>query len=82
MIDWLIYWFMFPACILIASVAMLTGISGTAMLTPFLILVFPILSVPILTMQIERPSTLCTGNDKAQPQLFKRMPRDSMEKRR
>ncbi len=40
---------MFPACILIASVAMLTGISGTAMLTPFLILAFPILSVPTLT---------------------------------
>ncbi len=40
---------MFPACILIASVAMLTGISGTAMLTPFLILVFPILSVPTVT---------------------------------
>jgi uncharacterized membrane protein YfcA len=48
-IDWFVYWFMFPACILIASVAMLTGISGTAMLTPFLILVFPILSVPTLT---------------------------------
>ncbi len=49
MIDWLVYWFMFPACILIAAVAMLTGISGTAMLTPLLILVFPILRVPILT---------------------------------
>lgn len=49
MIDWFVYWFMFPACILIASVAMLTGISGTAMLTPFLILVFPILNVPTLT---------------------------------
>jgi uncharacterized protein len=49
MIDWFVYWFMFPACILIASIAMLTGISGTAMLTPFLILVFPILSVPTLT---------------------------------
>src|SRR6266851_4942639 len=48
-IDWFVYWFMFPACILIASVAMLTGISGTAMLTPFLILVFPVLSVPTLT---------------------------------
>jgi uncharacterized membrane protein YfcA len=29
--------------------AMLTGISGTAMLTPFLILVFPVLAVPVLT---------------------------------
>lgn len=49
MVDWLVYWFMLPACILIASVAMLTGISGTAMLTPFLILAFPVLGVPTLT---------------------------------
>jgi uncharacterized protein len=49
LIDWFVYWFMFPACIVIASIAMLTGISGTAMLTPFLILVFPIVSVPTLT---------------------------------
>ncbi len=49
MVDWLVYAFMFPACILIASLAMLTGISGTAMLTPFLILAFPILGVPTLT---------------------------------
>ncbi len=48
MIDWFVYWFMFPACILIASTAMLTGISGTAMLTPFLILAFPIIRVPTL----------------------------------
>ena len=34
---------------MIASIAMLTGISGTAMLTPFLILVFPIIGVPTLT---------------------------------
>jgi uncharacterized protein len=33
----------------IASLAMLTGISGTAMLTPFIILVFPVLRVPVLT---------------------------------
>lgn len=49
MIDWFVYWFMFPACILIASTAMLTGISGTAMLTPFLILAFPVIHVPTLT---------------------------------
>ncbi|MDE1828351.1 MAG: sulfite exporter TauE/SafE family protein [Candidatus Micrarchaeota archaeon] len=40
------YWFMFPACILIATIAMLTGISGTAILTPFIILIFPLLGVP------------------------------------
>ena len=49
MVDWLVYWFMLPACVLIASLAMLTGISGTAMLTPFLILAFPVLGVPLLT---------------------------------
>ena len=49
MIDWFVYWFMFPACIVIASLAMLTGISGTSMLTPFLILVFPLLGIPVLT---------------------------------
>jgi uncharacterized protein len=49
LIDWFVYWFMLPACVLIASVAMLTGISGTAMLTPFLILVFPLIRVPVLT---------------------------------
>ena len=49
MVDWLVYAFMFPVLILIASIAMLTGISGTAMMTPFLILVFPVLGVPTLT---------------------------------
>lgn len=49
MVDWFVYWFMLPACILIASLAMLTGISGTAMLTPFLLLAFPVLGVPTLT---------------------------------
>ena len=34
---------MLPICIAIASVAMLTGIGGTAMLTPILILGFPLL---------------------------------------
>lgn len=45
MVDWLIYWFMLPACIVITSVAVLTGISGTAILTPVLILVFPLVGV-------------------------------------
>lgn len=40
---------MLPACIVIAALAMLTGISGTSMLTLFLIMVFPFLGVPILT---------------------------------
>ncbi len=46
--DWTVYWFMFPACIVIASVAMLSGISGAAILSPVIILAFPILGVPPL----------------------------------
>lgn len=46
MIGWLIYWFMFPACIGIVSLAMMLGIDGTAILTPAVILIFPLLAVP------------------------------------
>ncbi|MFQ6011612.1 MAG: sulfite exporter TauE/SafE family protein [Nitrososphaerales archaeon] len=47
--DFILYWFMLPVCIGIASLAMLTGIGGTAMLTPVLILGFLLFGVPILT---------------------------------
>jgi len=47
--DWTVYWFMFPVCIVIASIAMLSGISGAAILSPVLILVFPMVGVPLLT---------------------------------
>ncbi len=30
MLDWTVYWFMLPICIVIASVAMFSGISGAA----------------------------------------------------
>ena len=46
MIEWLVYWFMFPACIGIVSLAMMLGIDGTAILTPAVILIFPLLAVP------------------------------------
>lgn len=46
MIEWLVYWFMFPACIGIVSLAMMLGIDGTAILTPVVILIFPLLAVP------------------------------------
>lgn len=49
MIEWFVYWFMFPACIGIVSLAMMLGIDGTAILTPAVILVFPLLSVPSLS---------------------------------
>jgi uncharacterized protein len=46
--NWTVYWFMFPACIVISSIAMLSGISGAAMLSPTIILGFPVLGVPAL----------------------------------
>jgi uncharacterized protein len=46
--NWMVYWFMFPACIVISSIAMLSGISGAAMLSPTIILVFPLIGVPSL----------------------------------
>jgi uncharacterized protein len=49
MIEFLIYWFMFPACIAIVSLAMMLGIDGTAILTPAVILAFPLLGIPSLT---------------------------------
>lgn len=49
MIEWFVYWFMFPACIAIVSFAMMLGIDGTAILTPSVILIFPFLSVPLVS---------------------------------
>ncbi|MCZ6616015.1 MAG: sulfite exporter TauE/SafE family protein [Thaumarchaeota archaeon] len=49
MVDLTVFWFMLPVCIGIATLAMLTGIGGTAMLTPLLILGFPLFGLPILT---------------------------------
>jgi len=48
-VDWTVYWFMLPACVVIAGLAMFSGISGAAMLTPFFLIGFPLLSVPTLT---------------------------------
>lgn len=47
--DWTVYWFMLPACVVIASVAMFSGISGAAMLTPLFLVGFPLFEVPTLT---------------------------------
>jgi uncharacterized membrane protein YfcA len=48
-VDWTVYWFMLPVCVLIASVAMFSGISGAALLTPTFLIGFPLLGVPRLT---------------------------------
>lgn len=47
--NWLVYWFMFPVCIVIASVAIFSGISGAALLTPFFMIGFPLMGMPHLT---------------------------------
>ena len=46
--DWTVYWFMLPACIVIAATATFSGISGAALMTPMFLLVFPLLHVPLL----------------------------------
>ncbi len=47
--DWLVYWFMFPACIVIAAVATFSGISGAALITPMFLIGFPLMGVPTLS---------------------------------
>lgn len=47
--DWTVYWFMLPACVVIASVAMFSGISGAALLIPVFLIGFPLLGAPRLT---------------------------------
>ena len=47
--DWTVYWFMLPVCIVVASVAMFSGISGAALLTPVFLIGFPLVGVPRLT---------------------------------
>ncbi|MCB0706794.1 MAG: sulfite exporter TauE/SafE family protein [Saprospiraceae bacterium] len=41
--DLTLYWFMFPIGILVATIAMLSGIAGAALFMPFFLLVLPIL---------------------------------------
>lgn len=47
--EWTVYWFMLPACVVIAATATFSGISGAALMTPMFILVFPWLGVPTLS---------------------------------
>lgn len=41
--DWTLYWFMFPVALCIATIGTFSGIAGTALFTPFMLIVFPIL---------------------------------------
>lgn len=47
--DWTVYWFMLPVCVVVATTAMFSGISGAALLTPFFVLGFPLTGVPTLS---------------------------------
>lgn len=47
--DWTFYWFMLPVCVVVAAIAMFSGISGAALLTPIFLIGFPLLGVPRLT---------------------------------
>lgn len=47
--DWTVYWFMLPVCVVVAGVAMFSGISGAALLTPVFLIGFPLMGVPRLT---------------------------------
>jgi uncharacterized membrane protein YfcA len=41
--DWLLYWFLFPIGIVVATAAMLSGIGGAAIFTPSFRIVLPML---------------------------------------
>ncbi len=58
--DWDVYWFMLPVCIGIATIAMSSGISGAALLSPVLIIGFPLLGVPTLAPAAAIGSSLFT----------------------
>jgi len=44
--DWTVYRFMLPACVVIAATAIFSGISGAAPLTPLFMIGFPLMGVP------------------------------------
>jgi uncharacterized protein len=49
-VDWTVYWFMLPVCTVVATVAMFSGISGAALLTPTFLIGFPLFGIPRLSL--------------------------------
>lgn len=47
--DWIVYWFMFPVSMTVATLAMFSGISGAAMLIPVFLIAYPLFGLPTLT---------------------------------
>jgi hypothetical protein len=58
--DFSVYTFMLPVCIVIATIAMASGISGAALLSPTIIIGFPLFGVPTLTPAAAIGSSLFT----------------------
>ncbi len=58
--DYTVYAFMLPVCIAIATIAMTSGISGAALLSPTIIIGFPLLGVPKLAPAAAIGSSLFT----------------------
>ncbi len=58
--DFTAYAFMLPVCIVIATIAVASGISGAALLSPTIIIGFPLLGVPPLTPAAAIGSSLFT----------------------
>jgi uncharacterized membrane protein YfcA len=58
--DFSVYAFMFPVCIVIATIAMASGISGAALLSPTIIIGFPVLGAPTLAPATAIGSSLFT----------------------
>ena len=62
---------MLPACLVIATVAMFSGISGAALLTPVFLIAFPLIGVPRLgtvaaigtspLLEISAPASIATS---------------------
>lgn len=56
--DFTLYWFMLPAALLVSTVAMISGIAGTALFIPIFFLGFPLLGTKYV---IESPPQMVTA---------------------
>jgi uncharacterized membrane protein YfcA len=49
--DWTVYWFQAIACLVFATAATFSGITGAALMMPWFLLGFPLLGVPEITIR-------------------------------
>ncbi len=55
--DFSLYWFMFPVSIMVATVAMMSGIGGAAFFTPLFLVVFPLLGPEYVITPVQAVGT-------------------------